>query len=248
MVQMDIPAAFAFAQLLAWCGRKRLQQEEPAILGRFTVIAATYALAVIGPCALYLYSGWTEWETMYWFRPILMDTANFGNPLLALFAPLFLVTLAIAAGTGFVLAHRCIRAGKPGRVLIGIVLGLVLSVGVVLVTPSAPMFVGHLENYRAYISDARASGDSSKYGIVSIGPWVLGIPWTADREILARHNLITCLDSRFLGPLLIDSAIYFGCTAALAIWFRRQNPRLLIEMPRPGAQGGKLRPPVAGGG
>ena len=34
MVQMDIPAAFAFAQLFAWCGRRRLQQEEPAILGR----------------------------------------------------------------------------------------------------------------------------------------------------------------------------------------------------------------------
>lgn len=248
MVQMDVPAAFAFAQLFAWCSRRRLQQEEPAILGRYTVIAATYALAVIGPCALYLYSGWTEWETMYWFRPIRMDTANFGNPLLALFAPLFLVILGVAAGTGFFLAHRWIRAGKPGRVRVGIVIGLALSVGVVLVTPSAPMFVGHLENYRAYVSDALASGDPSTYGIVSIGSWTLGIPWNADREILARHNLITCLDSRFLVPLLIDSAIYFGCTAALAIWFRRQNPRQLIEMPRPGAPGGQLRSPVVGGG
>lgn len=239
MVQMDIPAAFAFAQLFAWCGRKRLQQEEPAILGRYTVVAAAYALAVIGPCALYLYSGWTEWETMYWLRPIRMDTANFGNPLLALFVPLFLITLAIAAGIGFLLAHRWIRAGKPGRVLVGLGLGLALSVGVVLVTPSAPMFVGHLDDYRAYTSAALSSGDPSKYGIVSIGPWTLGMPWVADREILARHNLITCLNPRFLIPLLIDSAIYFGCTAALAIWFRRQNAGQLIDMPRSVFSGGR---------
>jgi len=248
MVQMDIPAAFAFAHLFAWCSRKRLQQENPAILGKYTVVATSYALAVIGPCALYLYSGWTEWETMYWFRPIRMDTANFGNPLLALFAPLFLVTLAIAAGTGFLLAHRWIRAGKPNRVLIGFALGLALSVGVVLFTPSAPMLVGHLENYRAYISDARASGNPSKYGIVSLGSWTLAIPWAADREILARYNLITCFDPQFLVPLLADSAIYFGCTAALAIWFRRQNPRQLLEMPRPSAQSGQRRLPVVGGG
>lgn len=235
MVQMDIPAAFAFAQLFAWCGRRRLQQEEPAVLGRDTMVASTYALAVIGPCALYLYSGWTDWETMYWFRSVRMDTANFGNQLRALFAPLFLIALAIAAGTGFLLAHRWIRAGKPGRVLVGLGLGLALSVGVVLVTPSAPMFVGHFENYRAYIRDALTSGDPSKYGIVSIGPWTLGIRWIADHEILARHNLITCLDPRFLIPLLIYSAICFGCTAALAGWFRHQSPRQLIEILKSGA-------------
>ena len=156
-----------------------------------------------------------------------------------LFVPLFLITLAIAAGTGFLLAHRWIRAGKPGRVLVGLGLGLALSVGVVLVTPSAPMFVGHLDDYRAYTSAALSSGDPSKYGIVSIGPWTLGMPWVADREILARHNLITCLNPRFLIPLLIDSAIYFGCTAALAIWFRRQNAGQLIDMPRSVFSGGR---------
>jgi hypothetical protein len=228
MIQMDIPAAFAFAQLFAWCGRQRLQQEEPSISGRFTVVSVSYALGVIGPCALYLYGGWPEWETMYWFEPIRMDTGNFGNRLLALVGPFFLVALAISAATGFLLAHRWIRAGQLRRVQLGIGIGLALSVGVVLLTPSAPMFVGHLHDYRTYINDAIASGRAWDYGLIAVGPWVAGIPPAAHNDLLAKRNLITCLDPRFFVPLLIDSLIYFGFTAALALWFHRQNAARLV--------------------
>ena len=228
MVQMDIPAAFAFAQLFAWCGRQRLQQEEPSISGRYTVVSVTYALGVIGPCALYLYGGWPEWETMYWFESIRMNTANFGNLLLALVGPLFLVVLAISAATGFLLAHRWIHAGQPRRVLVGIWIGLALSIGVVVLTPSAPMFVGHLQDYRTYIRDALTSGRAWDYGVIALGPWVFGIPPAAHRDLLAKYDLITCFDPRFFVPLLIDSLIYFGFTAALALWFRRQKPVRLV--------------------
>lgn len=228
MIQMDVPAAFGFAQLFAWCGRQRLKQEEPSLSGRFTIVSVAYALGVIGPCALYLYGSWPEWETMYWFEPIRMDTANFGNLSLALVGPLFLIALAISAGTGFLLAHRWIRAGQPRRVQIGICVGLAFSVGVVLLTPSAPMFVGHLQDYRAYIRDAIASGRAWDYGVIQVGPWVGGIPPAAHRDLLAKYDLITCFDPRFVVPLLIDSLIYFGFTAALALWFNRQKPGRLV--------------------
>jgi hypothetical protein len=228
MIQMDVPAAFGFAQLFAWCGRQRLKQEEPSISGRFTIVSVAYALGVIGPCALYLYGGWPEWETMYWFEPIRMDTANFGNLLLALVGPLFLFVLAISAGTGFLLAHRWIRAGQLRRIQAGICVGLGLSVGVVLLTPSAPMFVGHLQNYRAYIHDAIASGRAWDYGVIALGPWVGGIPLAAHRDLLAEYHLITCFEPRFFFALLIDSLIYFGFAAALAWWFYRQKPEQLV--------------------
>lgn len=228
MIQMDIPAAFGFAQLFAWCGRHSLAQEEPSISGTFTVVSVAYALGVIGPCALYLYGGWPEWETMYWFESIHMDTANFGNLSLALVGPLFLIALAISAGTGFLLAHRWIRAGWLRRVQVGICLGLGLSVGVVLLTPSAPLFVGHLKDYHAYIRDATASDRPWDYGVIALGPWVGGIPAAAHRDLIAKYNLITCFDPGFFFPLLVDSLIYFGFTAAIALWFRRQKPARLV--------------------
>ncbi len=228
MIQMDVPAAFAFAQLFAWCGRRRLQQERPALSGRFTVVSAAYALGVIGPCALYLYGGWPEWETMYWFGPIRMDTANFGNRSLALVGPLFLCSLAASAAVGFLLAHRWIREGQLRRVQGGICIGLALSVGVVVLTPSAPVFVGHLPDYRAYIHGAVVSDRAWDYGVIALGPWVVGIPPAAHRELLAKYNLITCFDREFFVPLMIDSLVYFGSTAALALWFQRQKPARLV--------------------
>ncbi len=232
MVQMDIPAAFAFAQLFAWCGRKKLAQEEPSSFSRYTAISVAYALGVIAPCALYLYGGWPEWETMYWFRSVRMETSNFGDARLALFGPLFIAMLALASGGSFLLAHQWIRTGRERRVLVGIVIGLALSIGVVLVTPSAPAFVGHLSDYRAYINEAVTSSNPQEYGIFVLGPWVVGTPWSADPELLVRHHIVTILHRGFLIPLLIDSFIYFGCTAALALWFHRQNPAQVIPMPQ----------------
>ncbi len=232
MVQMDIPAAFAFAQLFAWCGRKALREQEPSITGRYTALSVTYALGVIGPCALYLYGGWPEWETMYWFGPVHMDTANFGNLLLALVAPAFLFTLAISAAGGFLLAHRWIRAGQLRRVRLGIGIGLAVSIGVVLLTPSAPMLVGHLQDYRAYLREAIASPSPWDYGVIAVGPWVFVVPPAAPARLLEKYGLITCFDPRFFVPMLIDSLIYFGSTAALAFWFYRHKPApLLVATP-----------------
>jgi hypothetical protein len=113
-------------------------------------------------------------------------------------------------------------------VQIGICIGLAFSVVVALLTPSAPMFVGHLQDYRAYIREAIASGRAWDYGVIQVGPWVGGIPPAAHRDLLAKYDLTTCFDPRFFVPLLIDSLIYFGFTAALALWFRRQTPVRLV--------------------
>ena len=101
MIQMDIPAACVCSQIFAYCGKDWLVNVKSSCSGRYTALAVTYGLAIIGACGLYLYSGWTEWEMMYWFEDVRMETANFGNPWLALIGPLFLLALGVASLIGF---------------------------------------------------------------------------------------------------------------------------------------------------
>jgi hypothetical protein len=223
MIQMDIPAAFVCSQIFAWCGRRWLAQEKPSVFGQYTALAAGYSLGVIGACGLYLYSGWTEWEMMYWCESIRMDTTNFGDPLLALVAPMFVVALGIAGGGSFLLAHRWIQAGKPRRLMLALWVGVAVSLGMVLLTPSAPMFIGHYRNYHSYVGEAIASGRPWDYGIVALGPWKIGVPWAAARELLDKYSMSTFFDRRFFVPWLIDILIFLGSAVALARWFGRHE-------------------------
>ena len=223
MIQMDIPAAYVCSQIFAYCGRNWLAHENPSWTGRYTALAVTYSLGVIGACGLYLYSGWTEWEMMYWFKAVRMDTANFGDPILALVAPLFLFALGIASLVGFKLAHQWIVEDKPKKVLISLWCGIAVSLIMVLFTPSAPMLVGHYDNYHAFINEAAASGEPLKYGLVVLGAWKLSIPFAAAEELLDKHELITFFNPRFFVPWVIDMIIFLGSVFAVAIWFKRHK-------------------------
>jgi hypothetical protein len=220
MIQMDIPAAYVCAQIFAYCGRDWLSRETPSWSGKYTALAVAYGLGIIGACGLYLYSGWTEWEMMYWFEAVRMETANCGDPLLALVAPLFLVALGVASLVGFNLAHRWIVEKKPKKVLISLCLGAAVSLIMVLFTPSAPMLVGH---YHAFVDEAVASGEPWDYGLVVLGAWKLCVPWAASEESLARHELITFFNPRFFVPWLIDILIFFGSAFAVAGWYKRHK-------------------------
>jgi hypothetical protein len=222
MIQMDIPAAFVCSQIFAYCARERLKTEPVSWTGRYTVIATLYAVAVIGPCGLYLFSGWPEWEMMYWARAVRMDTANFGNPWLALVGPLFLLALGAAAMVGFVLAHRWIAQGRFRLVLISLWLGVAVSLGMVLITPSAPMLIGHYQDYHAYMTEAVRSGSEWSYGVVLLGDWRFMVPWAASRELLGRFGLITFFHPAFFFPWVIDIALFFGSAFALSRWFKQQ--------------------------
>ena len=231
MIQMDIPAAFVCSQIFAYCARERLKTEPVSWMGRDTVIATLYAVAVIGACGLYLFSGWPEWEMMYWARAVRMDTANFGNPWLALVGPLFLLALGASAMVGFVLAHRWIAQGRPQRVLISLWLGVAVSLGMVLITPSAPMLIGHYQDYHAYMMEAVGSGSAWSYGVVSLGDWRFMVPWAASGELLGRFGLITFFHPAFFFPWVVDIALFFGSAFALSRWFKQQ-PRLTTQAVR----------------
>jgi hypothetical protein len=224
MIQMDIPAAYVCSQIFAYCGRDWLVHETPSWSGRYTALAVTYALGIIGACGLYLYSGWTEWEMMYWFEDVRMETANFGNPLLALVGPLFLAALGAASLIGFKLAHRWIVERKPKKVLISLCLGAAVSLIMVLFTPSAPMLVGHYHNYHGFVNEAIASAKPWDYGLVVLGAWKLCIPWAVNGELLVKHELVTFFNPRFFVPWLIDILIFFGSAFAVAGWYRRHKP------------------------
>lgn len=224
MIQMDVPAAFVCSQVFAWYGRSWLEREPPSVTGRYTALATGYALGVIGACGLYLYSGWPEWEMMYWFAAVQMSTEHFGDPALALVGPLFLVALGLAAAGGFLLAHRWIRAGHPRRVLLALWAGVAVSLGMVLLTPSAPMFVGHYRDYHAYVAEALSSPRPWDYGILRLGPLTFGIPFAAEGELLARHGMTTFLGARFFVPWLIDIVLFLASAVALARWFARHQP------------------------
>jgi len=223
MIQMDIPAAYVCAQIFAYCGRDWLAHETPSWGGKYTALAVAYALGIIGACGLYLYSGWTEWEMMYWFEVVRMETANFGNPLLALVAPLFLVALGIAGLVGFKIAHQWIVEDKPKKVLASLWLGVAVSLIMVFFTPAAPMLVGHYHNYHAFINEAVASAKPWDYGLVVLGPWKLCLPWAATEEFLVKHELITFFNPRFFVPWLIDILIFFGSAFAVAKWYKQHK-------------------------
>lgn len=220
MIQMDIPAAYVCSQIFAYSGRKWLSRVSPSWSGKYTALATIYALGVIGICGLYLYSGWTEWEMMYWFEAVRMDTSNFGNPFLALIAPLFLFALGAAGTVGFVLAHRWIVDGKPRKVLISLWLGIAISLIMVLFTPSAPMLVGHYYNYHAFVNEAVALVEPWRHGLIIIGNWKLCLPWAVEEEILAKHELITFFNPRFFVPWVIDILIFFGSAYAMTKWYK----------------------------
>lgn len=197
MIQMDIPAAYVCSQIFAYSGRKWLVRVTPSWSGKYTALATIYALGVIGVCGLYLYSGWTEWEMMYWFEAVRLDASKFGNPFFALIAPFFLFALGAAGAVGFVLAHRWIVDEKPKKVLISLWLGIAVSLTMVFFTPSAPMLIGHYYDYNAFIKEAVASGDPWKYGLLVIGSWKLCVPWAAAKQLLAKHSLITFFNPSF---------------------------------------------------
>lgn len=225
MVQVDIPAAFVCSQVFAWSGRRWLADEKPSWTGRYTAIAFAYSAMVVGACGLYLLAGWPEWEVMYWFESVRMDTANFGNALLALVAPLFIVVTGLAGGAGFMLAHQWARAGKPRRILVALWTGAALAVAMFALNPSAPMFVGHYHDYHAYIREAVASARPLDYGVVRLGPLTLGIPWLAQQALLDKHHLVTYFSPAFFIPIVFDLVLFFVPTIALVRWFRHPHGR-----------------------
>jgi hypothetical protein len=220
MIQMDIPAAFVCSQIFAYNGRHWLGQQPTGWTGRFAALSGCYAMGIIGACGIYLYSGWTEWEMMYWTEWVRMDTENFGDYGLALVAPLFLLALGVAAIFGFHWAHLQIARGRPRRVWWAIWIGIAISLGMVLITPAAPMLVGHYHDYHAYIDAARASGNAWDYGVVAVGPWTACVPFAAEDALLQRHGLITFFGPRFFIPWLIDILIFVGSAWYVARWFR----------------------------
>jgi hypothetical protein len=220
MIQMDLPAAFVCSQIFAYSGRHWLKREPVALTGKYTALSGCFSLGVIGACGLYLYSGWTEWEMMYWSRLVRMDTANFGNYWRALVAPLFLLGLGAFGIAGFWLAHRWVAAGHPRKVLVAIWSGVAVSLGMVLITPSAPFLVGHFADYHAYIEAARAASEPWDYGVFYLGPWTACIPFAASAELLERHRLVTFFTPSFFIPWLIDIVLFFGSTIAVSRWFK----------------------------
>lgn len=224
MIQMDIPAAYVCAQIFAYSGRYWLMRKAPSWCGKYTTLATTYALGIIGACGIYLYSGWPEWEMMYWFKSIRMEKSNFGDPFLALVAPCFLLVLGLAGAVGFMSAHHWIVENKPKKVLISLCLGIAVSLIMVFITPSAPMLVGHYENYHNFINEAVVSEYPWNYGLILIGSWKICIPWGVADEFLAKHHLITFFNSHFFVPWLIDILIFFVSAFAMAKWFKRHTP------------------------
>ena len=235
MIQMDIPAAYVCAQAFAYCGRRWLADEKPSWSSKALLVSTVYALGVIGSCGLFLFSGWTEWEMMYWLESVRMDTANFGRPHFALVGPLFLVALGVAAAVGFKVAHVWISRGKSRKVLISLWLGVAVSLGMVLITPSAPMLVGHYHDYHAFVREALDSGSPRQYGLLALGRWTACIPWSVPSEALTKHSLITFFDSRFFIPWLIDMLIFMGSAYAMIRYFGRGGPHGLLASSGRGA-------------
>jgi hypothetical protein len=224
MIQVDIPAAYICSQVFAYSGRKWLCDVKPEWTGKYSLLSTVFALVIVGSAGLYLWEGWTEWEIMYWFESLRMNTDNYGNPYFALVGPLFVASCGVVGLISFMLAHRWIRENRIKTLLTSLWISIAVMLSFFVIFPSAPMLVGHYHDYHAFLKEAMASADKWEYGIFNIGAWKLCVPWAVAKEHLVKHNLITYFNPKFFIPVALDLSFFFVCMIASVRWFKKHRP------------------------
>ncbi len=124
MVQVDLPAAFAVGQIFAGLSRSYLKKDERLFRNRLLGPFNFYLSCAFAPVGMFLLIGWPAWELMYqtgWFE----NPAN--RPLAAGAYVLFGIAMMVLGNLGFILAHHWYRKGRDRWVVIGSVVGLVLT-------------------------------------------------------------------------------------------------------------------------
>jgi len=124
MVQVDIPAAYAYGQLFALLSKKYLKKEENFFQNRLLGPANFFLAVCYAPVGMFLMIGWPAWEMMYvsdWVED------PFNKPAVAAFYILFNIVMILIGNIGFLLGHRWYRDGHDSRVTTGFVIGVLLT-------------------------------------------------------------------------------------------------------------------------
>lgn len=124
MVQVDLPAAFAVGQVYALLAKKYLKSEPNLFLNKMTGVLNLYLSCGFSIAGMYLLIGWPSWEVMYtsaWVED------PFNRPAVAIFYILFLMAMVLLGNIGFILGHYWYRKGKDRLVVLGSVIGIILT-------------------------------------------------------------------------------------------------------------------------
>lgn len=159
MVQLDIPAAFVASQLFLDAGRKIIKKEAaegtgnlPAVYYKFLFRSVFFAALVIAPAGIYLLTGWPGWEQLYWTERVEKPIFNLFN---AIYYPLFIMAIVLAAYVGHIIGYRWLVTGKEKYLRPTYIFILLAALVLVLAQYPAFTLVG---TYQQYYSDRESMG------------------------------------------------------------------------------------------
>lgn len=151
MVQIDIPAAFITSQLFLDLGRRLIKKESseggggyPAIYYKFLFRSVFFAGFVIAPAGIYLLTGWSGWEQLYWTERVEHPVYNVFN---AMLYPLFIMAIMLSAYIGHVIGYHWLVTGKEKYLRPTYIAVLIAVSIIVLINYPAFTLVGTYQEY-----------------------------------------------------------------------------------------------------
>lgn len=125
MVQVDLPAAFTLGQVFALLSKNYLKKEPDTFTHKLMGPISLYFTCCFSPGGLFLLIGWPAWEVMYtsnwWENP-------FDRPIAAACYVLFMIIMVLVGVLGFYLGHKWLRKGKDKWLVVGAVIGFLLTI------------------------------------------------------------------------------------------------------------------------
>lgn len=175
MVQVDLPAAFAYGQVYAMLSRRYLKKERSLFQSRLLGPLNLFLSVCFAPVGMFLLIGWPAWEVMYstdWMEN------PFDRPLVAAFYVLFEISMIFIGNAGYITAHAWYRREKDNLVLIGAITSSFLAILPFALRPGVWWNIGTY-------SQVQQGAGYSFWDSPFFGGWLVFMSYLAISSILA---------------------------------------------------------------
>lgn len=124
MIQVDLPMAFVIGQTFSMLSKPYLRKEQDIYTSKLLGPFNLYLSTCFATGGLFLLVGWPAWEFMYkaqWIENV------YNNPFIAAFYIAFVIAMILLGNVGYILGHYWYKKGKDTYVVIGLILGVLLT-------------------------------------------------------------------------------------------------------------------------